>query len=162
MPPDPRRVEARSFFPITMESKLNNNLLEGGIGPRAFPPEESRNDGQPAPDRVHRNTIGTALRVSTLPQQAAHNKILAGLHHLLPHLERASVLIEKYESLFSAHRAAMFVGESQQMRKGDFCNHSVSILSLRHEFSHCLKSVKPDLVKRVPIRGNLSANRQSA
>ena len=57
----------------------------------------------------------------------------------------------------------MFVGESQQMRKGDFCNHSVSILSLRHEFSHCLKSVKPRSDdSRTLIRGNLSANRQSA
>ena len=36
MAPHPQRVEARSFFRITMETKLNNNLLEGGIGRRGF------------------------------------------------------------------------------------------------------------------------------
>jgi len=39
-----------------------------------------------------------------------------------------TVLIEKCQSLFPTQRAAMFVGQSRQMRNCDFGHHSVSIL----------------------------------
>jgi hypothetical protein len=47
---------------------------------------------------------------------------------VLPHFERASLFIEKGQSLFPANRAAIFVGQSQQMRKCAFCHHSISVL----------------------------------
>jgi len=65
---------------------------------------------------------------NALPPQAACDKIFACLHHVLPHLIRATLFIEKYANLFPAHRAAMFVGESQYIRNRDFGHYSFSIL----------------------------------
>jgi len=70
-----------------------------------------------------------------LSEQAGCDEFFSGLHHLLPHLEGASLFIEKCQSLLLGNGASMFVGQSQQMRKCDFGHHSVSIFFVRHEFS---------------------------
>src|SRR6185437_14153173 len=48
------------------------------------------------------------------------------LHHVLPHLARMPSFINKYASLFPAHRAALFDSELHWLRKCDFGDHSVS------------------------------------
>ena len=50
-------------------------------------------------------------------EQAACNEILSRLHHVLPHLERSPLLIEKCESLLPTHRIAVLVPRSYQMGK---------------------------------------------
>src|SRR5208283_568986 len=74
-------------------------------------------------------------------EQAACNELLGRLHHVLPHFERPPLLIEECESLFSAHRTALFVPQPHEMRKCDFGGHSFSVLLL----AHCL----PPTVYRV-------------
>jgi hypothetical protein len=49
-------------------------------------------------------------------QQAAGDELLGRLHHVLPYLERSPLVIEKCESLFSAHRVALFVPQAHKMR----------------------------------------------
>jgi len=65
-------------------------------------------------------------------EQAACDELLGRLHHVLPHLERSPLLIEKCESLFSAHGAALFVPQTHEMRKCDFGDHSFSVFLLAH------------------------------
>jgi hypothetical protein len=65
-------------------------------------------------------------------EQAACDKLLGRLHHVFPHLERSSLLIEKCESLFSAHRTALFVPQAQEMRKCDFSDHAFSVFLIGH------------------------------
>ena len=67
-----------------------------------------------------------------MPQQAACDEVLSGLHHVLPHFKRPPLLIEKFESLFSTHRTALFVSQSHQMRKCDFGDYSFSVFFLAH------------------------------
>ena len=50
-----------------------------------------------------------------------------------PHLVRTTFFIEKYASLFLAHRAAMLAGQSQYVRNGNLGHHSFSILLLSHD-----------------------------
>jgi len=49
-------------------------------------------------------------------QQAGFYEFFASLHHMLPHFICATFFVEKYASLFPGHRAAMFVGQSQNIR----------------------------------------------
>jgi hypothetical protein len=65
-------------------------------------------------------------------EQAACDELLGRLHHVFPHLERSPLLIEKYESLFSAHRAALFVPQAHEMRKCDFSDHAFSVFLVGH------------------------------
>jgi hypothetical protein len=65
-------------------------------------------------------------------EQAACNEILDRLHHVLPHLKRSPLLIEKCESLLPAHRAALLVPQSYQMRKCDFSDHALSVFLICH------------------------------
>ena len=51
-------------------------------------------------------------------EQAAGDELLGRLHHVLPHLERSALLVEKCESLFSAHRAALVVPQIASDAKG--------------------------------------------
>jgi hypothetical protein len=62
-------------------------------------------------------------------EQAACDELLGRLHHVLPHLERSPLLIEKCESLFSAHGTALFVPQTHEMRKCDFGDHSFIALT---------------------------------
>ena len=65
-------------------------------------------------------------------EQAACDELLGRLHHVLPHLERSPLVIEKCESLFSAHRAALFVPQAHKMRKCDFSDHAFSVFLVGH------------------------------
>jgi hypothetical protein len=60
-------------------------------------------------------------------EQAACNELLSRLHHVLPHLKRPTLLIEKCESLLPAHRKALLVPQSYRMRKCDFSDHAFSV-----------------------------------
>lgn len=60
---------------------------------------------------------GSISRQLTLEvREAFFDEILAGPHHLLPHLVSA-FLVEKCSSLLPWDAAAMFIGQSPQMRK---------------------------------------------
>ena len=72
-----------------------------------------------------------------MPQQAARDEILCGLHHVLPHFEGLPLLIEKCESLFSAHRTALLVAQAYQVRKRDFGDHSFSAFLVGHCDMEC-------------------------
>ena len=65
-------------------------------------------------------------------EQAACDELLGRLHHVLPHLERSPLLIEKCESLFSTHRAALLVPQAHEMRKCDFSDHAFSVFLVGH------------------------------
>ena len=65
-------------------------------------------------------------------QQAAGDELLGRLHHVLPHLERSPLVIEKCESLFSAYRVALFVPQAHKMRKCDFSDHAFSVFLVGH------------------------------
>jgi hypothetical protein len=69
-------------------------------------------------------------------EQAACDEILGCLHHVLPHLKRATLLIEKYKGLLPAHRTALLVPQSYQVRKCDFSDHAFSVFLV----GHCLDS----------------------
>jgi hypothetical protein len=60
-------------------------------------------------------------------EQVACSELLGRVHHVLPHLERLPFLIEKCESLFSAHGAALFVPQAHEMRNCDFGDHAFSV-----------------------------------
>jgi hypothetical protein len=77
--------------------------------------------------------LSVGLRASSQSKQTGRDEFFTSLHHVLPHLVRATFFIEKYASLFPAHRAALFDGESHEIRKCDFGRHSVSILFVCHE-----------------------------
>ena len=64
--------------------------------------------------------------------QAACDELLGRLHHVLPHLKRSTLLIEKCESLLPAHRKALLVPQSYQMRKCDFSDHAFSVFLAGH------------------------------
>jgi hypothetical protein len=65
-------------------------------------------------------------------EQAACDEVLGRLHHVFPHLERSPLLIQKCESLFSAHRAALFVPKAHEMGKCDFSDHAFSLFLVGH------------------------------
>jgi len=65
-------------------------------------------------------------------EQAGCNELLGRLHHVLPHLEGSTLLIQKCESLVPAHRTALLVPQSQQMGKRDFSNHAFSVFLACH------------------------------
>ena len=67
-----------------------------------------------------------------MPEQAACDELLGRLHHVLPHLKRSTLLVEKCESLFPAHRAALLVPQTHKMRKCDFGGHSFSVFLVGH------------------------------
>jgi hypothetical protein len=61
------------------------------------------------------------------------HEFLARLHHVLPHLVRATLFVEKYAGLFPANRSALFAGQPQYIRNRDFSRYSFSILLFSHE-----------------------------
>lgn len=65
-------------------------------------------------------------------EQAACDELLGRLHHVLPHLKRSPLLIEKCESLLPTHRIALLVTHSYQMRKCDFSDHPFSVFLICH------------------------------
>jgi hypothetical protein len=65
-------------------------------------------------------------------EQAACDELLGGSHHVFPHVVRVPFLVEKCGSLLLGNGASMFVGQSQQMRKCDFGDHSFSGFLLGH------------------------------
>jgi hypothetical protein len=65
-------------------------------------------------------------------EQVACSELLGRVHHVLPHLERLPFLIQKCESLFSAHGAALFVPQAHEMRKCDFGDHAFSVIPVGH------------------------------
>ena len=65
-------------------------------------------------------------------EQPACDELLGRLHHMLPHLERSPLLIEKCESLLPAHRTAPLVAQAYQVRKRDFGDHSFSVFLVDH------------------------------
>src|SRR5208283_148822 len=65
-------------------------------------------------------------------EQAACDELLGGLHHVLPHLERSPLLIEKCESLLPTHRTALLVRQAHEMRKRDFSDHAFSVFLICH------------------------------
>ena len=65
-------------------------------------------------------------------EQSACDEVLGRLHHVFPHLERSPLLIKKCESLFSAHRAALFVPQAHEMGKCDFSDHAFSVFLVGH------------------------------
>ena len=65
-------------------------------------------------------------------EQAGCNELLGRLHHVLPHLEGSTLLIQKCESLVPAHRTALLVPQSQQMGKRDFSDHAFSVFLACH------------------------------
>jgi hypothetical protein len=100
-------------------------------------------DGQSHPKGMDRGYLGLAFGDNAVPQQAARNRFLTSPHHLLPHLVRMPFLIKKCDRLFPAHRAALFDGESHEMRKCDFGHHSAPILFVRHEI-YPIRASTPD------------------
>ncbi len=65
-------------------------------------------------------------------EQAVRDELFGRLHHMLPHLKRSPLLIEECESLLSAHRTALLVRQSYQVRKCDFGDHSFSVFLIGH------------------------------
>ena len=63
-------------------------------------------------------------------EQAACDELLGRPHHVLPHFERSPLLIEKCESLLSAHRTALLISQSYQVRECNFSDHAFSVFLL--------------------------------
>jgi hypothetical protein len=81
-------------------------------------------------------------------EQAAFDKILGRLHHVLPHLKRSALLIKKCKGLLPADRTALLVPQSYQVRKCDFSDHAFSVFPVgrwldSHWFIALQASLKP-------------------
>ena len=87
--------------------------------------------GTDRPSRPRRESVVSSGGQGML-EQAACNEIFSRLHHVLPHLKCSTLLIEKRDRLLPAHRTALLVPQSYQMRECDFSDHAFSVFLVGH------------------------------
>ncbi len=67
-----------------------------------------------------------------LALQSLLNVVLAGLHHVLPHIVSAPVAVQERDRVFLSHARAHFAGELNQMGCCDFSINLFAFLLLSH------------------------------